>query len=58
MCQLLTMCKATGGALFVTSMSGWYYFVAELFSSIGMMSIPVGDLSRFAKRIGLMGSKD
>ncbi|TIA28318.1 hypothetical protein D6C78_10800 [Aureobasidium pullulans] len=49
---------ATGGALFVTSMSGWYYFVAELFSSIGAMEIPVGDLSRFAKRMGLMGSKD
>ncbi|KAI6789404.1 hypothetical protein KC331_g211 [Hortaea werneckii] len=49
---------ATGGALFVTSMSGWYYFVAELFSSIGIMEIPVGDLSRFAKRMGLMGSKD
>jgi hypothetical protein len=43
---------------FCESMSGWYYFVAELFSSIGMMSIPVGDLSRFAKRIGLMENKD
>lgn len=48
----------TGASLFVTSISGWYYFVAELFSSIGMMSIPVGDLSRFAKRIGLMENKD
>jgi uncharacterized protein len=47
---MLTQIQGAGASLFVTSMAGWYIFLAIMLAALDFpFSIPVGDLSTVIK---------